>query len=265
MKVLASAAAFLLLCGPTWANDCVVRVAYPDRDRQPYYIGNGAAIPPSPGAGAEVLRQAVRVTGCTPELVRLPPARIKLALTNGSIDFALVDLRDNETPYSALPLNAAGVPDTRRGMRLTAVVYVRAADGLPPTTNPRDYFRHRILASNQASPLVDQLRNDGYKVDDGAADANSNMEKLMVRRVDGFTIAVSSPEAADSAVAARYGANLVRLPLPLRMSTAWLSASTAYYQQHSEQVEAVWSWWSENSTRRLGELVRQYTVGKPVP
>jgi hypothetical protein len=265
MKVLASAAALSILCGPALANDCVVRVAYPDRDRAPYYMGNGPAIPSSPGAGAELLRQAVRATGCTPELVRLPPARIKLALSNGSIDFALVDLRDNETPYSALPQTATGQPDVRRGMRLTAVVYVRAVDGLPATTNPRDYFRNRILASNQASSLGDQLRSDGYKVDDGAADANSNMEKLMFRRVDGFTIAVSNPDAVDPVVAARYGANLVRLPQPLRTSTAWLSASNAYHQQHGERVEAVWSWWSENSVRRLGELVRQYTVAKPAP
>ena len=143
-------------------------------------------------------------------------------------------------------------------MRLTAVVYVRAADGLPASTAPRDYFRNRVLASNQSSSLGDQLRADGYKVDDGAADAFSNMDKLVLRRVDGFTIAVASPDAADAAVAARHGANLVRLPIPLRTSTAWLSASTAYHQQHGKQVEAVWAWWSDNSTHRLGELVRQY-------
>jgi len=257
MKVLASAA-LLALCGQVCASDCVVRVAYPDRDRPPYYLGNGPAIPDAPGAGAELLRQAVHATGCTPALVRLPPARIKLALANGSIDFALVDLRDNETPYSALPRTAAGLPDTRRGMRLTAVVYVRAADGLPASTVPGDYFRNRILASNQSSSLGDQLRADGYKVDDGSADASSNMEKLMLRRVDGFTIAVSNPDAADASVAARPGPNLVRLPIPLRTSTAWLSASTAYHQQHREQVEAVWTWWGDNSTRRLAELVRQY-------
>lgn len=265
MKVPASAAALFLLCGQVHANDCVVRVAYPDRDRAPYYLGNGAAVPALPGAGAELLRQAVRATGCMPELVRLPPARIKLALTNGSIDFALVDLRDGEAPYSALPTNAAGVPDTRRGMRLTAVVYVRTVDGLPASTNPRDYFRSRTLASNQASSLGDQLRAEGYKIDDGAADAYSNMDKLVMRRVDGFTIAVSNLDAADPVVAARYGANLIRLPLPLRTSTAWLSASTSYQHQHADQVENVWSWWGDNAARRLAELVKQYTVGRTGP
>ena len=176
---------------------------------------------------------------------------------------ALVDLRDNETPYSALPLTAAGVPDARRGMRVTAVVYVRAADALPASTVPRDYFRNRILASNQSSSLGDQLRADGYKIDDGAADAFSNMDKLLLRRVDGFTIAVSRTDAADAAIAGRQGANLVRLPIPLRTSTVWLSASTAYHQQHGEQVEAVWNWWSENSARRLAELMRVY--GKAAP
>ena len=75
MKVLASAA-LLALCGQVCASDCVVRVAYPDRDRPPYYLGNGPAIPDAPGAGAELLRQAVHATGCTPALVRLPPAPV---------------------------------------------------------------------------------------------------------------------------------------------------------------------------------------------
>lgn len=261
MNLMAYAAALLLLCGRCYAGECVIRVAYPDRERPPYYFGNGAVVPEIAGAGADLLRLAVRSVGCTAELVRLPAARIRLALISGSVDLAPVDLRDGEEPYSALPTKA-GQLDARRGLRMTAVVYVRAGDGLPANLNPHDYFKTHTLATNQGSPLGEQLRDEGIKVDDGASDAYSNMGKVAIRRADGFAISVANPEALDAVIAARHGATLTRLATPLRKSTLWLSASNTYFARNAERVEAVWNWWSENSTRKLAELVKLYPARK---
>lgn len=261
MNVMGFAATLLLLCGQTYARECVIRVAYPDRERPPYYFGNGSAVPEIAGAGVDLLRAAVRGVGCTAELIRLPTARIKFALISGSVDLAPVDLRDGEEPYSALPMKA-GQPDTRRGMRVTAVAYVRAADGLPANINPRIHFKSRTLATNQGSPLGEQLRDEGYKIDDGAPDAYSNMDKVALKRVDGFAISIANIEAMDAAIAARHGGNLVRLATPMRTSTLWLSAGNAYFAQHGEQVESVWNWWSENAARKLVEFVKNYPPQK---
>jgi len=261
MNVMAFAATLLLLCGQSPAHACVIRVAYPDRERPPYYFGNGAVVPEIAGAGADLLRLAVRSVGCTAELVRLPAARIRLALISGSVDLAPVDLRDGEAPYSALP-SRAGQLDARRGLRMTAVVYVRAGDGLSPTLDPHHYFKTHTLATNQGSPLGEQLRGEGLKVDDGALDAYSNMDKVAIKRTDGFAISIANIEALDAVVAARHGVALTRLTTPVRTSTLWLSASHAYFDGHAEQVEAVWNWWGENSTRKLAELVKNYPPQK---
>ncbi|SEO43494.1 hypothetical protein SAMN05428959_1082 [Duganella sp. CF517] len=259
MNLTTLAAALLLLCGQSCASECVIRVAYPDRERPPYYFGNGAVVPEIAGAGADLLRLAVRSVGCTAELVRLPAARIRLALISGSVDLAPVDLRDGEEPYSALPMKA-GQLDARRGMRMTAVVYVRAGDGLPADLNTRDYFMTHTLVTNQGSPLGEQLRDEGFKVDGGAPDAYSNMDKVAIRRADGFAISIANIEALDAVIAARHGAALMRLAIPVRKSTLWLSASNAYFARNPERVEAVWQWWGENSTRRLAEFVKNYPV-----
>lgn len=258
MKMMAFVMTMLLLCDRASARDCVMRVAYPDRERLPYYIGNGAVVPEPAGAGVDVLRAAVRSVGCTAELVRMPTARLRLALIDGSVDLAPVDLRDGEDRYSALPLTPGGANDTRRGIRVTAVVYVRAADGIATTTNPRNYFKSRTLATNHGSPLGDQLRDEGYTVDSGTADAFSNLDKLMIRRVDGFAMSMANAEALDSAVAARYGDRVVRLATPMRASTLWLSSSNAYYRGNRERVEQLWSWWGDNAARRLGEFLKVY-------
>lgn len=261
MNLMACAATLLLLCGQSSARDCVIRVAYPDRERPPYYFGNGAVVPEMAGAGADLLRLAARSVGCTAVLVRLPAARIKLALISGSVDLAPVDLRDGEAPYSALPTKA-GQPDTRRGLRMSAVVYVRAGDSLPPTLNPRLYFKTHPLATSQGSPLGEQLRDEGLRIDDGAPDAYSNMDKVAIKRADGFAISIANVEALDAVVAARHGAALTRLATPVRTSTLWLSASNAYFDRNPEQVEAVWNWWGEHSTRKLAEFVKNYPPQK---
>lgn len=261
MNVTMCAATLLLICGQSHARECVIRVAYPDRERPPYYFGNGPVVPAPAGAGVDLLRAAVRSVGCTTELVRLPTARIRLALISGGVDMAPVDLLDGEQPFSALPMRA-GQPDTRRGLRVTAVVYARTADGLPANTDPRIYFKNRPLATNQGSPLGEQLRDEGFKVDDGAADAYSNMDKVAIRRADGFAMSIANVEAMDAVLVARYGASMTRLATPIRTSTLWLSASNAYFAGHGEQVESLWNWWGDNAARKLVEFVKNYPAQK---
>jgi hypothetical protein len=261
MKMLAFVAT-LLLSSHLQARECVVRVAYPDRERLPYYFGNGAQVPEPAGAGVDLLRAAVQSTGCKAALVRLPTARLKIALINGSVDLAPVDLRDGEDRYSALPLTPDGAPDTSRGLRVTAVVYVRTADGASAGTNPRAYFKSRTLATNQGSPLGEQLRDEGYTVDSGTGDAFSNLDKVLLRRVDGFAMSIAQVDSLDSALTARYGNRLMRLSTPMRASTLWLSSSNAYYQANRGQVEQLWSWWGDNAGRKLGEFVRLYSPAR---
>jgi hypothetical protein len=202
---------------------------------------------------------AVNQIGCAAQLVRLPTARLKFALANGSIDMAPVDLRDGERPYSALPLDL-GVPDTRRGIRVLAVVYVRVIDGIPSETDPRLYFRNHKLAAIQGAPLGEQLRDEGYVVDSGAADAYGNFKKILLNRADGFVVSIANVDAMDSMVIANYGDQFLRLSKPIRASTVWLSASNNYYRQHVDRIEQLWNWWGSNAASKLSELVKNYAA-----
>lgn len=240
------------------ASACTVRVGYPDRERAPYYLGNGSAIPLRPGAAVDAMTEAVNSAGCTVQLVRLPTARIKVALIEGLVDMAPVDLPPGAAPYSALPLTPRGLPDTRRALRTSAIVFVRSADRLAVEADPRQYFRNHKLAVNQGSSLVDTLVDDGMQVDSGSGDTLSNLEKVMLQRVDRFSFAIANEKAMDSVVAARYGAALVRIREPLRVSYVWLSASYRFYGVHAAQSEAVWNWFGQKGSERLGELVDQY-------
>lgn len=247
-----------LLVMPAACHACTVKLGYTDRERAPYYLGNGSAVPARPGAAVELMVAALASAGCRATLVRLPVARLRVALRDGSIDMAPVDLVPGALAYSVLPLTAQGDPDQRRALRTNAVVFVRSADRLPANTAPRAYFRSHRLAINQGASLADTLRDDGILIDSGSGDTFSNLDKVLLRRVDGFVFATAIEQAMDGIVAARYGSALVRLKTPLRTSYVWMSASYAFYHGHKEQSEAVWDWFGQHASQRVSELIDAY-------
>lgn len=139
----------LLAMSATQASACAVRLGYPDRERAPYYLGNGSAIPARPGAAVELMSAALASAGCTVTLVRLPTARLKVALSVGEIDMAPVDLPPGAVPYSALPLTEHGLPDPRR-------VWLSASNGFYQRY-PRQTEAVWTWFGHQAAPRLGEL------------------------------------------------------------------------------------------------------------
>jgi len=251
----------LIVCtGAHAAEACQpMRVGYSDRERLPYYVGNGATVPARPGVLVELFRDAVRSgSGCPVEFVRLPVARVRIALASGAIDIAPTYMPgDRQTDY-VVASTASGEPDTRRALRSMAIVFVRRADRLPPGTDPMQYFQNHMLAANQGTMLAAQLKTAGLQVDDGSVSSESNFDKLYLKRVDGFTVAVMTPSALDAYVHVQHGKQLVRLEKPLSISYVWLGANRDYYRRNRAQVEAIWNWMSTHGAQQVDALTRKY-------
>lgn len=252
---------FLLVsAGAHAAGPCKpVRVGYSDRERLPYYVGNGAEVPSRPGVLVELFRDAVQSGGCQVVFVRLPAARVRMALASGTIDVA-----PTYTPGDAhadyVVAMAGGELDTRRALRSMSVVFVRTEDRLPPATDPMQYFKTHMLAANQGTMLASQLKADGLQVDDGSVSSESNFDKLRLKRVDGFTVAVMTASALDPYLAAQHGKQLTRLDKPLGVSYVWLGANRAYYQRNREQVETTWNWLGAHGAQAIESLTRKYNA-----
>lgn len=255
------ASVFLFLCvGAHAAEPCKpVRVGYSDRERLPYYVGNGVVVPAKPGALVELLQEAVRSGGCQPVFVRLPAARVRMALASGTIDIApTYTPGDAQADY--VVAMAGGEPDTRRALRSMSIVFVRAEDQLPATTDPMEYFKNHVLAANQGTMLASQLKAAGLQVDDRSVGSDSNFDKLRLKRVAGFTVAVLTLSALDPYLAAQHGKKLVRLDKPLGVSHVWLGANRNYYQRNREQVETTWNWLGAHGAQQIDALTRKYTA-----
>ncbi|SDG95277.1 MULTISPECIES: ABC transporter substrate-binding protein [unclassified Duganella] len=253
----------LLACtGARAAAPCMpVRIGYSDRERAPYYMGNGGDVPVKPGVLVELFREAFRSVGCQVELVRLPVARVRLALTSGVIDIAPADTPADDKAGYLIATSVNGEPDHRRALRTMAYVFVRSSDRLSADTDPASYFKTHVLAVNQGTILAEYLKAAGLHVDDGSFSSWNNLDKLRLKRVDGFTLALMTPAALDPYVAKRYGKQVTRLDKPVRVSSMWLGANRHYYQRNREQVEAVWNWIGAHGAQQVDALSKKYAIG----
>ena len=237
-----------------------VRVGYVDQDRPPYFLGDGSIEGNPPGAAVDLLRAIAAAGGCTMVSVRLPPLRLRNALVSGDIDATLMNATEGDTKEFALPVDKSGKLDEQRAVQMYTVVFVRASDKIGPDTDPRHYFRTRKLGMNNGASLAAQLRGEGYRVDDGAHDEARNLEKLARGRIDGYAATMVVPTNMDATVAAKFGARLIRLRVPLRTHHFWLAFTKRYYDRNGQAVDTMWTWMGEHGDARFAEDVARYNT-----
>lgn len=241
------------------AADCTpLRVGYMDQDRPPYWLGEGEQVPEPPGAGVDLIRDAVAGAGfgCPPTLVRLPAGRLKVALAAGDIDVAPLGDMDSYPPELALPRDRNGNVDLSRAMGNTLMVLVRSADALPPGTDLLQYFHGKVLGAPQGAAYVARLRVAGLTIDDGARDLARNIVKLKLRRVDGVVVSLVAQRHL-AVMLARYHGAVIALPRPLLSTRVWLAFNQQYYLAHRERVEALWTWLDVNRGK-FSYVMRKY-------
>lgn len=258
---LLSVPLLVLLAGQAGAACAPLRFGYTDQAIPPYYLGTGAAEgKPAAGALADLTREAAASAGCTTVMVRMPPPRLRLSMEAGTIDATSLFSPDvvGPSPQIVYPLNKHGKPDPARGLALYSVVFVRTSDGLPKHGDPAVVMRGRIIGLSHGAPHIKALRERGVQVDQGAANPDTNFEKLRYHRIDGFTISLAKPDDMDATVAARYGKEFTRLDKPLFTTTAWLALNKTYYDQNRQQAEAIWQWYGTHGPARLSALLKKY-------
>jgi ABC-type amino acid transport substrate-binding protein len=235
-----------------------LRLGYVNQHRPPFFIGSGSLEPAAPGATVELLREAAASAGCKVITVRLPSLRLRPALDAGDIDALLMDADDSETQSLALPLDTSGHPDKTRGLPMFTMVFVRTSDRVPADTDPVQYFATRTIGVNNGATVAKRLRQDGFRVDDGALDSVRNLEKLVRGRIDGYASIMVGRADGDANVAALYGTQLQRLDKPLRTQHFWLAFTKRYQAANRTEVDTMWDWIGSRGHARFVELIGKY-------
>lgn len=115
-RVLLPGLTFLLCCTAfaAAATGCPqpLRIGFNDTASPPGLMGQGPAFADPPGWEVTAVRDALKRTGCTAELLRLPNRRLSVALAQGAIDLALLyGVTPERLKALRFPLDAQGQPD----------------------------------------------------------------------------------------------------------------------------------------------------------
>lgn len=252
-----SALAFLLLTLAAGAQACVLRIGYTSQNAPPYFLG-ADSVPAAPGATVELLNEMAAQAGCETELVRLPTARLLLAVNAGQIDATALATPPAGLPSVVYPLDGQGRPDPARGLQHTTVIIVRAADRAAASADLNGFLRGRRVGVSHGVSFAGELRAAGMQVDDGAADARRNFDKLKRHRVDAVAMSLNVAGDMDELLAREHGKELVRLERPLSSHSLWLMVNKDYYGAHGAAVDEMWNWLGSKGRKRLPQLLKKY-------
>ena len=239
------------------SHACVLRIGYTTQNAPPYFIGSGT-VPAAPGATVDLLKEMAAQAGCTTRLMRLPTARLLLAVNAGQIDATALATPPAGLPSVLYPLDGKGNPDPARGLQHYTVIIVRAADQAAAGADLDGFLRGRRVGVTHGVSFAGELRAAGMRVDDGAADARRNFDKLLRGRVDAVAMSLNVASDMDELLAQEHGKELVRLEQPLSSHSLWLMVNKEYYDTHAAAVEAMWNWMGSKGRKRLPALLRKY-------
>jgi ABC-type amino acid transport substrate-binding protein len=250
--------AFLLsLMLATGADACTLRLGYTNQNAPPYYAG-ADTVAKAPGAIVELMQEMAASRGCKLELQRLPTARLMWALSSGQIDALAMTTPPEDMAHIALPLDSRGKPDTSRGLPQFTMIYVRTGDRAAASQNTIAFLRGRRVGVTHGVSFADDLRDAGMLVDDGAANARRNFDKLRLNRVDAVAVSLNAPGDMDDMLDREFGGQLVRLERPFRTRALWLMVNRTYYGANKAAVESMWSWLGDSGGKRLPTLLKKY-------
>ena len=259
--LLRTSALPLMLMLAAGADACSMRLGYTTQNAPPYYIGSDT-VPEAPGAMVELLQEMAARSGCTVAPLRLPTARLLGALNGGQIDAVVMTTPPADLRQIALPLDGRGQPDASRGLPQFTMIYVRAADRAAASRDTAAYLRGRRVGVTHGVSFAAELRDAGMEIDDGAANARRNFDKLRLNRIDAVAVSLNTPADMDELLAREFGGQLARLERPFRTRALWLMVNKRYYGTHKAAVENMWTWLGDNGSKRLHVLLKKYDAAR---
>lgn len=260
-ELLRTTALPLLLMLAAGADACSIRLGYTTQNAPPYYLGS-ETVPKAPGAMVELLQEMAAKSGCTIEPLRLPTARLLGAVSGGRIDAVVMTTPPADLQQIALPLDSRGKPDPSRGLPQFTMIYVRTADRAAASRDTAAYLRGRRVGVTHGVSFAAELREAGMEIDDGAANARRNFDKLRLSRIDAVAVSLNTPGDMDDLLAREFGGQLVRLDRPFRTRALWLMVNRTYYNANKPAVENMWTWLGDNGSKRLHVLLRKYDAAR---
>jgi len=237
-----------------------IRFVYSDSENFPYAAGQGAAIPASPGAGIDLVKELAASYHCELTLSRLPTKRAHAYVMEGMQDATIISgLEPDIGEKLALPRNETHALDNARSVKVGIYVYVLKKDLQAADADTKTWLANRTVGVGVGSRYGELFRRMGSKVEQNDATLQSGLNKLLAGRID--AVASIGPKF-DTYLAAHPEIPIERIEKPILQVRAFLAFSPEYYSAHRNLVESIWKTIATSGQKRFEELVRQYQASE---
>lgn len=247
----------LLLASPVLHAEVLFTVAYEDKTQFPYYIGEGSAIPPRPGAAVElVLLLEQEVPGLKVELRRYPWKRCLSALEGGEVDGIFnASFKPERMQLGAYPWKDGGVDTTRRLTTITYALY--SIRGNTMQWDGSSFGNHDgVIGAPLGYSIVGDLKQLGVTVEE-ASSSEQNLRKLLSDRV----AMVALQDVTGDFLLARHPVEFQtvrKIDPPLDIKPYYLMISYQFKNRHPQLAEDIWNAVARLREERLEALMRRY-------
>lgn len=234
-----------------------LRIGFTDNATPPGLLGQGTQFADPPGWEVDAVRDALKRLGCTAELLRLPGRRLSVALSQGSIDFALLyGVTPERLQILRFPLDAQGRPDVAWAPVFGNLALFGRGGGADADWDGRRLVARWRVGVISGSVQETVARERGWSVQPVAAMDN----ELAMLHAGRFDLLLTTREALTP----EQRAGLVEwTPLVARMPY-FMPASPDFAQRHPAWTRRFWNELCR-TVRRLEPDVRPVDCGSVPP
>lgn len=247
----------MLLASPLLHAEVLLTVAYEDKTQFPYYMGEGSAIPPRPGAAVELVRLLEwEIPELRVELRRYPWARCLSALENGEVDAIFnASFKPERMKLGAYPFRDGAVDTSRRLTTMAYSLYSTRGNVMQWNGVSFDH-PEGVIGTPRGYSIVGDLKALGVRIEE-ANTSLQNLKKLLSNRVD----MVALQDVTGDFLLARHPVEfraVKKIAPPLDNKPYYLMISHQFRDKHPQLAEDIWDAVARLREDKLDALMRRY-------
>lgn len=227
-----------LLPSLLYAEKHTLLICYEDTSNPPLYYSIEQAKKGLPGVTIELLQRVAEKNNLEIKFIQKPWKRCLRALQTNLVDGAFdLSYKPERESFAVYPY-AKGVVDQQRYLHELAYYLFTMQRSNVEWDGEKIHNLKGRIAGVAGYSIIDDLRADGYRVDEGRNQL-SNMQMLIRGRIEGVAqFATTTQNIIDANP--RFYRNVKQHAKPLRRKLYYLTFSKEFYARHTALAEKVW-------------------------
>ncbi len=239
-KFFISIVCFFICTSSICSADIQIKFGYSDVEAFPFQINHEAQ---PPGIALEIITRVAKDIGISIIFLQLPNKRVLHSLQKGEIDGAFMySYKPERESDGHFPMKN-GKPDEKKRIA-TLSYYMYKLKDCPlqwdgeKLSCPDFNVINNKIGANTGYSIVDDLKNKGIEVDDGARTTDQNFKKLLNKRIIGYA---HQNLVADNYIKHNNITAIEKLPIPIVTKSYYLLFSHQFMKKNPQLAEKIWN------------------------